>query len=130
MGKYGESAIRAVGFIADHSSTNPEDAWKRATAIVFADSQSSRDKTCPRGAFLGLCDVGAVAHVPPGAYTDSVENKAYAIRALDALRSNPELADHGAELWRIAVRDQPISRNGQIDVLLGLWQSGLIKDAT
>jgi hypothetical protein len=75
MAKYGEVATRAVGLLLWEPDTSPADAWESAAARVFPDSPSSREKSCPRSAFLGLCEDGIVTGVSPGAYSRSVLNK-------------------------------------------------------
>lgn len=86
MSKYGAVAVRAVGLMLWEPGTPPGEAWASAAERVFPDSPSSREKGCPKSAFLGLCEEGRVAGASPGAYTRSVLNKEYAVRGLEVLR--------------------------------------------
>ena len=115
MAKYGEVAIRAVGLLLWESGTSPVDAWAAATDRVYPDSRSSRDKGCPKGAFLGLCEDGVVAGVPRGSYTRSVLNKGYAVRALAALRASPGSPTDQRGLWTAATNGQEVQPNSQME---------------
>jgi hypothetical protein len=75
MGKYGETAKIAVALISENPFISPVDAWEAAVARVFPSSESSRKKSCPKGAFQGLCEEGMVAGVNPGNYTRSLKTK-------------------------------------------------------
>lgn len=127
MDKYGEVAVRAVKELNAHSFWTPDAAWKRAAAEVFPRGESSRDKLCPRNAFLGLCEEGLVKGVSAEDYSAGVENKNYAIEAVRLLRANPQLADCSpAELWKLVMRGRDKKANSQMDVVLSLWHAGYI----
>ena len=127
MTKYGEVATRAVGLLLWEPDTSPVEAWASAAARVFPDSPSSREKGCPKSAFLGLCEEGIVAGVSPGSYTRSVLNKEYAVRGLGALRSLPELATDPRQLWLTATNGKHVQPNSQMEVLTALWDAGLVR---
>jgi hypothetical protein len=92
----------------------------------FPHSKSQRDKGCPRGAFLGLCEAGLVSGIKPGNYTGSLKNKLYAVEAVSILQIQPELADDPSGLWAEVLSGRWIKPNGQMDVVLGLWTADLI----
>lgn len=77
--------------------------------------------------FLGFCEEGLVPGAPPGSYTRSLLNKEYGLRALKALRSDPDLVDDDARLWAIACDGKRIQPNHQLDVLRALWTGHLIR---
>ncbi len=79
--KYGQAALIAV-----KSKGQPADRWLEATAVVFPRSPSSQIKSCPKGAFLGLCEEGVVQGIESGTYTTSTDNKRYALRGLALLK--------------------------------------------
>jgi hypothetical protein len=56
-----------------------------------------------------------------------MREKEYALRALQALRSNPKLFDDDAKLWAIANGGTEISSNYQLEVLRSLWAEGLVR---
>ena len=127
MSKYGEVARMA----ADDARLGgaPKDAWGRAAERVFP-SQSSQDKVCPRCAFLGLAEEGLVVGIPRGKYTNSADNKRYAIRAVELLREQPHLSDVPGRLWRLVVQEEPNPNkvhNDQMDVVVSLWKNGDIE---
>jgi len=122
---YGAVAVAAVELI--HGGLAPASAWAQAALAIFPHSQSQRDKGCPRGAFLGLCEAGIVAGIRSGTYTRSVDNKGYAIRAVELLASDPSLAKSGPKaLWDQVMQGVPKVPNGQMDVVLALWRNGFL----
>ncbi len=126
MGKYGEAAVEAANLVRNGREVSPVEAWWTAVGRLFPVSPSSRDKGCPKGTFLGLCEAGLVAGVAPGQYTSSQKNKRYGLRAVVLLRQNPELADDEAGLWRAVMAGEPKASNSQMDVVTSLWRHGLI----
>ncbi len=127
INEYGDVAIRAVEKIRGGTVVSPGAAWDEAAREIFPGRVFRQKKGCPRGAFLGLCDEGVVRDVPAGTYTRSIDNKAYALRAVELLRSVPELAAQGRRaLWN-RVEAKARSHNSQMDVVLALHQKGLLK---
>lgn len=133
MNKYGQTALRAVELM--HAGLrSPQTAWEHAAAQMFPDSASSRSKSCPKVAFLGLCSAGLIDMLPgPTQVTgaDSV-NASYARDALELLRSEPNwAAETSSAIWKEVMRrlgaDQTKRANGQMDVVLALWTNGLIR---
>ena len=125
MGKYGNVAKIAVDLINSGENINPVDAWNSATYQVFPDSESSRKKGCPRGAFLGLCEEGLVLGIESGQYTRAEKNKGYALKALELLKNNPELSSNEKELWKLVVESEKQS-NHQMDVVITLFEEQLL----
>ncbi len=123
MYKYGEAALLATGL--RQCKTDPVGAWNKAAQEIF-DSPSSQKRGCPRGAFLGLCQEGYVKGVNPGVYTRSRKNKDYAIAAVELLNKEPKLVNKKTELWKRATNGASIEHNSQMDVVLSLWEKGLI----
>jgi hypothetical protein len=127
MGKYGRTAEIAVQLVAKNGSVTPREALDSAALTMFPNSSSSRTKGCPRGSFLGLCEMGVVQNVAAGSYTGSVENKDYAVRALQILRSNPALSSDKRTLWQTVTDGAGKAPNGQMDVVTTLFRSGLVR---
>jgi Family of unknown function (DUF6979) len=107
----------------------PVDAWKESAAEVFPDSSESRNKACPKCAFLGLAEDGFVKGVPAGSYTTSKKNKRYALEGLKLLLSNPSLAGLPEDMWRLIMTGEEKQHNQQMDVVAGLWKNGDIDGA-
>lgn len=112
--------------LAADASLAPREAWDSAAAELVRESDSARDKGCPRGAFLGLCAAGVVKGVGCRSLDDGGVNGDYAVRAYRALCANPALEDNQVELWRQACPGRGKKHNGQMDVLVGLWQARLL----
>jgi hypothetical protein len=121
MAKYGECAVQAAKLASNCG--NPVSAWNQAAASTFNESRSAREKGCPKSTFLGLCENGLVAGVAAGKYTRSVDNKAYAMKALTLLRQNNELADDPRLLWRSVMGNVQKVENSQMEVVIALWRS-------
>lgn len=126
MGKYGESAIMAVKLYCEGQARSPLDAWEQATLHFFSNSSSGRNKCCPKGAFLGLCQEGLVKGIPPGEYTTALDNKRYAVDAVAFLKCDPSLAENRTVLWNAVMRGKTKKHNQQMDVVVSLWDNGLI----
>lgn len=106
----------------------PQDAWRRAAAVTFPGSMASQAKGCPKDAFLGLCEAGLERGIPRGDYTRSQKNKQHALYAVRALRRTTSLAENRTRLWLTALGPEGVKEhNGQMDVVLSLWTSGLIE---
>jgi hypothetical protein len=118
--KYGVVAQRAAELA--RNGWNPVDAWQSIAASIFPDSRTSQKKGCPKSAFLGLAEGGHIDGIPAGKYTTSTENKRYAIDALHHLQRDGTLASRPNDLWRQVVKGASIKHNGQMNVVLALWQ--------
>jgi hypothetical protein len=132
MGKYGQAALRAVTLLRQ-GQLKAEDAWRAATAEIFADAPAARDKGCPREAFLGLCQFGLLAEVAPNRCrsVEASRNRRYAAAAVRLLTTESELATRGkSDLWRRVLvecdADPDKNPNRQMDVVLTLWANKLI----
>ena len=77
-------------------------------------------------ACVGLCEEGIINGVAAGKYTKSLLNKQYAVKAIQLLRSDPSLALNKAQLWNKIQNGNKKAENGQLDVVLALWEKGLI----
>lgn len=120
--KYGLTALKSAKNYKESYSL--EEIWTRAAKEVF-ETKSSQDKGCPKGTFLGLCEEGLVKGIPKGNYTKSEKNKSYALKAVGILKSNPNNTFTPKELWdKLALGDK--RSNSQMDVVLALWENGLI----
>jgi hypothetical protein len=121
--RYGEAAILAARQGA--SGTNPIAQWESALEKLYPTSPVARKKNGPRGAFLGLCEEGLVKDIPPGDYSSSKADKAYAVRAV-ALLTAAEQHWSKSALWHEVTENAQKQENGQIDIVLALWNNGLI----
>ncbi len=127
MGKYGNAAVMAVKLYQDGLATTPNDAWESAVVNIFPSSKSAQVKGCPRGAFLGLCESGAISGIPQGSYCRAEKNKKYALKALGILRKEPHLSQNEETLWcRVMEGERKIS-NHQMDVVSSIWNAGFVR---
>lgn len=92
---------------------------------LYPTSPTARNKACPRGAFLGLCEKGLVKETPAGRHTAARGNKAYAVRAAPLLAEGRQNLSTGS-LWRAVTDDPEKTHNSQMDVVLALWKNALI----
>lgn len=127
FGKYGEIALRAIALVRDGVCTSAEQSWQIAAREMFPGSPDSQRKGCPKSAFLGLCQEGLVLGIPVGRYTESRDNKMYAIKAVQLLHKDPQLAYSGANaLWHKVMNGERKRPNYQMHVVLALWEAKLI----
>lgn len=123
--KYGIAAVKATL----HYKENPFDiveSWNYAVKNQFPTQEASRNKGCPRSAFLGLCEAGYVIGVPKGNYVKGHLNKGYAIKAVNLLKQRGVRVSSPNELWDSVMNGQIKASNSQMDVVLSLWNNGLI----
>ena len=126
MGKYGEAAVEATERIRRHGDS-PKDAWETAVRRKFPTQKASREKSCPKVAYLGLCSKGMVKEIPRDNYVkQSSLNKKYAVEAVRLLRSDPSLANNKKELWNRVQKGNWKTENNQMDVVLSLWEKKLV----
>lgn len=125
MSKYSSIALDAISRI--RQGANPTDAWKSAAFDAFPLNPASREKNCPRCTFLGLIDQGLIRGIEPGSYTRSLDNKRYAVLAVELLRVDPKLADHPEELWEEVQSGTQKQHNSQMNVVAALWRHGDIE---
>jgi hypothetical protein len=122
--RYGEAAIMAARQ-GSPASSNPVTRWDNAMKSLYPTSQTARKKSCPRGAFLGLCEEGLVKGIPAGKYTATHDNKAYAVQAV-ALLAKGEQSWSVNGLWRAVSSDPEKTHDSQMDVVMALWKNDLI----
>ena len=127
MGKFGTTAVIATNLITSDKVGDPIKAWAKAALAVFPDSESSRQKGCPKNAYLGLCEDGLVRGVMRGNYTSSNKNKGYALEALHLLKSDSALVNNHALLWKKVMKGVEKKENNQMDVVISLFQEGYLE---
>jgi hypothetical protein len=120
--KYGLTALKSVKNHKDSYSII--EIWSGSVKEVF-ETKSAQEKSCPKNTFLGLCEEGLVKGISKGNYTKSVKNKEYATRAVEILKQNTQTTFTPKELWdKLELGDK--RHNSQMDVVLALWEHGLI----
>jgi hypothetical protein len=129
MGIFGEAAVLARRSVLTQRLA-PADAWRLAMPRV-SKSPSTQLKVCPKTAFLGLCDCGAIKGIrvgsPPG-LSATKKNGRYAAQLYQMLKSDPGLATLDKKvLWAKAVAPDRVGESGQVDVVLTLWSHGLLQ---
>ena len=122
--RYGEAALMATQQVSS-GDIDPVARWESAMEKLYPASAAARKKGCPRGAYLGLCEEGLVKGIPAGRYTTSRDNKAYAVRAVALLTEGTQLRSTSA-LWRAVTNGTEKAHNSQMDIVLALWNNGLI----
>jgi hypothetical protein len=123
---YGDVAISAVELAK--TGMGPRPAWNAAAKRRFPDSSSMQTKSCPRGAFLGLCAAGLVRGLDERVVDGRLgRNAGYAVEAVRILRGNDFADPTAKELWGLVCGNVIKKHNHQMDVVLALWGKGLIK---
>lgn len=110
----------------------PRHAWKTSAHEIYPDDHQkpSREKVCPRCAFLGLAEDGLILGVPQGKYTASILNKQYAVAAVGLLQHNPDLASDPEILWLLVMNGEKKKHNEQMNVVTSLWNMGFIQSGS
>lgn len=127
MSIYGEAGVRAKQLILE-SGISPADAWEVAVTRM-ATSSASRVKSCPKAAFIGLCEAGLIPGISArDASRMRNKNAEYALAAGDLLQAEPHPGDAKDTLWNratTAVARPARKHDGQMDVVLSLWRESL-----
>lgn len=121
MSKYGKVAVMAAEMA--RNGLNPIEAWRVSAKVVFPTQPPSRDKGCPKYAFLGLAEEGLVQGVSKGQYTKSMLNKLYAVEGVNLLRAEPELAGNPEGMWERIMSGRYKQHNEQMSVVTALWNN-------
>lgn len=127
MGQYGKAAVEATKLYRDGLASSPEEAWEKAVCQV-TERPSSQQEPCPRCAYLGLCEEGAVSGIRKGNYCDPKrkKNKEYALKALRLLEQDDSRFPNATTLWDAVMEGEVKTPHGQMDVVLSLWRARLI----
>jgi len=127
MGIYGKAAILATDSFVGSKASSPSEAWRSAVRR-FSAKLSSQTKVCPRHAYLGRCEAGIISGIPPGKYGAPSKNKngQYALQAYRVLKSEPGMSVNKAALWARAVSPESKKENGQMDVVISLWNKRML----
>jgi hypothetical protein len=116
--------LDAAQSCASGQFADPLAAWNTA-ALNRLPTKMTREKGCPKSAFLGLCEEGRVKGVARGSYTRSKLNKGYALQALTLLSTTPALAGDCHQLWKRVMAGVEKQPNHQMEVVIALWEAGL-----
>ena len=125
MNSYAKIAIEAIRLISQEGVISPEEAWSSAAMKEFPKKKSAREKSCPKCAFLGLCEDGLINGIPKGNYTGSIKNKKYALDALKLLKGDRPLTED--ELWTEVTKNSGKKYNQQMHVVSTLFSLKYIK---
>ena len=125
MNQYGNAAVRATNCYLKGEAVSPRAAWESAI-FALTESHSSRKKSCPRDAYLGLCEAGLVKDIPARNYGAPPKNinGQYAVNAYHILKSKPNLGTDKKALWAAIPYRTAKNQNGQLDVVLTMLGSG------
>lgn len=127
MSAYGDIALHAYALIT-HERMVPQKAWRAALIERYIEPsqlQNAIKHTCPKGAFLGLCSLGVIDGIHPGNYTKSKSSSGYAAAALNLLRRDSRLVRDKFRLNTLVYG--PRTPNDETEVVLALWENGLIR---
>lgn len=119
---YGELACRAARSL-QRKNMAPTVAWRMHANEIFQHSPSSRKKSCPKEAFLGLAEAGLLNEVEVAIEnrTKSSVNKDYAVKAYELICVDSSLINRPKkELWLKVIGDVQKVENQQIDVVIAL----------
>lgn len=125
MGIYGQAAVQTVLNYDD--KMNLREQWTNAISKETT-SKPSIEKSCPKGAFLGLCELSLVKNIPSNDYKAGVANKRHAKELLAIAIENPNIT--AIECFRLYQKNNnglPKNHNGQADVVISLLEANLIK---
>jgi hypothetical protein len=127
MTQYTKVAIKVIENIKENPTLRPDEEWERIIKLDIK-SVTSQNKPCPKGTFLGLCENGNVMGIQKGNYTDSINNKKYAIEGLRLYKINPQLSITNLWIDTLSSLNEVCKRpNGQMSIVVDLYNKGYIK---
>lgn len=118
--QYFRVARQAYWYVINES-TPPIDGWQKAAREIIT-SNSTKDKACPRATFIGLCESGDLKSVA-GIKQSKSHNYQYAKFAIQAWKKDNTISK--MSMWNMIRQHFPdgaINHQGQLDVVIGLWQ--------
>ncbi|GAB7217744.1 DUF6979 family protein [Dickeya oryzae] len=119
---YGRIAVEAVK-ICYKENIKPDEAWDR---VVLG-----KEKSCPRSAFLGLCEDGWIKGISDFSYFKKRSpNKCYAVSAAKFIFEYEKDNITPTALWKIIIEKFPNEakeHNQQMSVVLSLKAYGYLK---
>ena len=125
MSKYAQAAVETVRKNQGKSSLDMRQEWDKTMMEYYPTKKPSREKGCPRNAFLGLSEAGLIMGIPTGDYGVKLGNvnKRYAVDAVALLQAGSE--PDKKQLWA-AVTDANKKPNHQMDIVLALLHEGML----
>lgn len=127
MNIYGTIALDA-GAHCHKWGADPTKAWDVAAQANCPHSVSTQRKSGPRSTFTDLCAARLVRGIPHDFPTRASVNQALAVKAVELLRADKSLATNRQELWRRVLKSQrPVTHNGQLGVVLALWEHKMLR---
>ena len=127
MTQYTKVAIKVIENIKENPTLRPDEEWERIIKLDIK-SVTSQNEPCPKGTFLGFCENGNVMGIQKGNYTDSINNKKYAIEGLRLYKINPQLSITNLWIDTLSSLNEVCKRpNGQMSIVVDLYNKGYIK---
>lgn len=87
--------------------------------------EASIKKGCPRLAFIGLCEKNLIKDIEIKNSDKESLNKNYAVEAVKVLKNNKKNYT-SKELWE-EIGNKDKKHNSQMDIVLALWEKGMIE---
>lgn len=125
MGIFGKTAIDAVEFMKNNITCTSKDAWQKFI-VLNTSSEESQKKGCSRLAFMGLCEEGYILGIPASSTKTISKNSKYATQAAKYLIDYKPQKITIKELWQKIEEPKPLNENGQMQIVIALWQKDLL----
>ncbi|MCO7262242.1 DUF6979 family protein [Dickeya zeae] len=124
MTKYTDAALITTRSCQGQEKPDVNTEWLKAIRALNA-----YDESCPRCAYLGLCEEGMVKGIPAGHYGLSAtnKNKGYAVDAANLILSGHE--PDNKTIWQ-KVTDKKISDHDQVKIVIALHNAGLLQQSS
>ncbi|MGL4801614.1 MAG: DUF6979 family protein [Cetobacterium sp.] len=129
MNKYAKVAIEAAKELQSmekdkQKEINLGNLWKeKCKENEF--KEASIKKGCPRLAFIGLCENNLIKGIEIKNSDKESLNKNYAVEAVKVLKNNKKNYT-SKELWE-EIGNKDKTHNRQMDIVLALWEKGMIE---
>ena len=127
MSKYAQAAVDIAQRCQSAESPDLKYEWDKAMLELYPNQKPARKKSCPKNAFLGLCETGMVTGIDARSYGVSQGNlnKKYAVEAAHLIL---EGLTNKKALWETVCGGEK-TPNSQVDIVLAIHAAGLLTAA-
>ena len=129
MNQFYEVTLKSIEILKD-KKTEPLQAWNAACDELKL-TESVKGKPCPKATFLCLFQENKLWELEDYKINEYLEpTKSYTLFAINLLKQNGRNNyNNGLQLWKDIMKKFKENRNHnqEMDVLLALWDLGLIK---
>jgi len=127
MTQYERTALKAVELLRQDQSILARNIWD-LTAYETISTKESREKQCPKLAFVSLCQLDLIKGISPqnGEVYQGICTH-YMREAAKILKSEPYLINNKSKVW-LKIKGHSDAIASRLDPIFALWKNNLINE--